>query len=167
MKKTLLVLGLAVLVLVPLRTSESAVRPLDMAGLAKEATLIVRGTVSAQSVHFQEDARGQLIVTDHKITVRELLKGRIADDARTLTLETEGGRVGQLICRSWEEPTVAKGEDVVLYLWPSQERPGVWRCYGAFQGKLTLLGGRLRESRDRSWEDYRAELRRHLDGRKK
>jgi hypothetical protein len=167
MKKIVLTLGLAALALLPLGQGDAAVRPLDVAGLAQGATLIIRGTVVSHDIHQQEDSRGTLIVTDHRIRVTETLKGRLPSNTGEIVLETEGGRIGQLICRSWEEPSVARGEDLVLYLAPSQERPGVMRCYGAFQGKLTLLDGRLREERDRRWEDYRAELLGHLKGRKK
>ncbi|MEZ6197504.1 MAG: hypothetical protein R3F20_17555 [Planctomycetota bacterium] len=168
MKRMMLAVAIAALALAPTpRSGEAAVIPLDLGQLTQAATIVVRGRIERSDVHFQDDARGDLIVTDHRIVVSEVLKGSLPDGERSLRLEIEGGRIGQLVCRSWEEPIVATGEEVVLFLAPSQERTATWRSYGGFQGKMTLLDGKVREARDRAWTELRAEIVAHVRSEKR
>lgn len=160
--KSLLCLLACALATLPLGSEpgRGAVVALDLEALTHAAPLIVRGRVRGHEMRWSVDVRGEVIVTDHRVEVTEVLKGAATVGAE-LVLQTEGGAVGSVRMLASEEPTVQIGETVLLFLAPHPEAPGCFKSYGGFQGKYTILRERLREARDRDWTGFRAEILAH------
>lgn len=140
-------------------SAPGAVIPLTVADLARDASLIVRGSVAEKTTHWQADGRGRMIVADWSVDVDEVLKGALphADD-RVVQVECEGGTIGATTVFSCEEAGLAPAEDVVLFLVPHPERPGFYRTYGWFQGKYSIVGGMVREALNTPYSEFKRQV---------
>lgn len=148
-------------------TGDAMVVPLDTQQLTEGAALVVHGAVVDQHVHYVDDERGQMIVTDYTVTVIETLYSAPgAQIPRQITVQVEGGQIGKVGMMNHEAPTITLGEQVALFLRPHHFTPDAWDVYGAFQGKLTILEGQVREANDVSWSDLRTEILGHAAEKK-
>ncbi|MEE9392582.1 MAG: hypothetical protein V3W41_08770 [Planctomycetota bacterium] len=149
--------------------SQAAVEAMDLKALSLRAPLIVKGTISSSRVQWARDQRGEMIVTNHVVQVSEVLKGSMTgSDESKLTLQCLGGSIGDMKMLTAAEPSVRAGESVVLFLMLEPEaNSGVYKTYGGFQGKYTLLGNRVREARNRDWTDFRSEVLSYIASKKK
>jgi hypothetical protein len=135
----------------------AAVLPLAIEDLSRAATIVVKARVRAADCTWRYDARGQSLVTDFEITVEDAVKGAVRPGAK-LMVECEGGTIGELRVRSCEEAQLEVGEEVVLFLMPHPTAAGRMKVYGWFQGKLSIVGGMVRESVSTTYAGLRARI---------
>lgn len=140
---------LVMLLLVP--SSGASVRRLEIQDLSRNATKIVVARVDSLSAAW-DDAK---IMTTVTITPSEVLKGSGVVAGEEMTFRIPGGTVGGISMHSGEAPVIRQGESVVLFL-----RPGVSDCdvYGWFQGKYTVIDGRIRELQNTTLDQFRATI---------
>jgi hypothetical protein len=95
---------------------------LDLPTRARGADSVVVGSVERVRAEYHRNEYGdQLIVTRTEVRVREVLKGNgKAGDA--LTVDVEGGTVGDITLRVSDMPTMVPGERAVFFL--SQNKQG-------------------------------------------
>jgi hypothetical protein len=136
--------------------SYAGVRPLTLADLCKNSTLIVHGTVASRHVRWE----GTTIVTDWTIRPFETLKGTAG---KSVNATVPGGHIGGITMHAGEAPRFRVGEEVVLFL-----RFGTGACdvYGWFRGKYTVIDGRIREKAGCTVVGFLAEIRKKLGTRK-
>lgn len=148
-------LRLSFLVLVPLLLAlpvRAAVVPeRSLSELAKDADLVVHGTVISRESRFDEGARAGRIVTDVSIRVKQAVAGR-ASAGEVVVLTTPGGEVGrrgQIVPGS---PRFETGEEVVVFLHAAvrtsrgDRRPVVSLAQGVFYvARDTVEGPRCRQ----------------------
>ncbi len=108
--------------------------------LARDATVIVLGTVEETRAHWSDDHR--IILTTVTLSVERALKG---GPRAAATLEVPGGRVGDQTLVASGAPVFARGERAVLFLAPAGD--------GSLPGSrpLALVGwsqGRMPVRRD-------------------
>ena len=111
---TLLLCLLAIPAVMPLSADSSA--NVDLPTRARGAALVVVGAVERVRSEYQRNEFGdRLIVSIAEVRVREVLKGTgSAGDA--LTIEVEGGTVDGMTLRVSDMPTMAPGEQTVLFV---------------------------------------------------
>ncbi len=117
---TLLLCLLAIPAVMPLAADSSA--NVDLPTRARGAALVVVGAVERVRAEYQRNEFGdRLIVSVAEVRVREVLKGTgSAGDA--LTIDVEGGTVDGITLRVSDMPTMAPGEQAVLFV--SKNRQG-------------------------------------------
>jgi hypothetical protein len=109
------VLGLVALVLASPTISASSGRVVDIPERAKGADTVVVGTILDVYSALQTNGHGdQLIVSRAVVLVEETLKGQSA--ATTISVDVEGGTVGDLTLRVSDMPAVATGERATFFL---------------------------------------------------
>jgi hypothetical protein len=110
--------------------------PPDVAKQAKAAQRVVVATISEVHTSFARNEHGdQLIMSRLVLDVAETLKG---PDATLLSVDIEGGTVGELTLRVSDMPQVERGERAVFFLdrsGPDQHLP-----HGRGLGVLKLDG---------------------------
>lgn len=111
----------------------SLVEALDLETLVAEADQVVVARVLALDSHF--DDRGQ-IVTDVSMQVEESVKGDTAPGA-AITVQRQGGKVGDIGMRVSGEPSFVVGEVIVLFA--ARSTAGVLRAIGMSQGALRVF----------------------------
>jgi len=123
------------LVALPATRSYASVVPMDLEAMVSSANSIVEVRVTGSSAHAGKDVtsgeRGD-IVTDTKVHVTKVLKGRKSGD---LTLTQPGGVLGDRELVFSDLPTFAPGERCLLFL---NAEGGV---VGGYQGKLPIVDG--------------------------
>lgn len=112
-----------------------AMIPLTVEDLARNATLVIAGTV--EDVTSYPPGSGGIIYSEATVRVRGTVVGATA--AEYVKVRYMGGEHGALAFVVMEEPTFNAGEDVVLFLAPVAE--GVYKCPDGVQGKLLVLDG--------------------------
>lgn len=106
---------------------------IDGEDLAKEAKIIVQGEVkSIRSYKGIND----VIYTRASVSVSDVFKGKIAK--KNITVEYRGGEVGDLGLSIEDEPTLEKGEQVLLFLTNSFWRKNIYYIVGGISGKHTI-----------------------------
>lgn len=155
MRRFVFVLVAVVLVTagVPTDDAGAAVRPLSLSDLVAGADLCVRGVVVEATPAWTPDHG--MIHTTVEINLVETLMG---DPGDVLEVRVPGGDLDGISIRNGEAPAFAVGEDVVVFLRADPEAPGQYRTYGWFQGKLTLLGGMVREMQATTWTALRSDI---------
>ena len=90
-------------------------------------------------VKSQWNETGDEIVTRADVAVKEIIRGGLNNE-KQLTVEYEGGEVGDMGLRVSDSPTLKKGENVVLFLKPFKEtKTGLVRkIVGKAQGKYAI-----------------------------
>ena len=136
----------------PAPSAEASVVPMDLPDLVAGASLCVRGQVVDATSRWSSD--GGMIHTTYRIQTIETLFG---SERSVVEIRVPGGDLDGIRIRNSEAPTFAVGEEVVVFANPEAGEP-TWRTYGCFQGKLTLLGGMVRERVDVSYDLLRAEI---------
>ena len=162
--KYLSVLALMSLLVLPLEppAGHAAVKPWDVSDLTRFSTLVVRGRVASAQSHWSVNPLGEMIVTDWRVDVTEVIDGAVRG-RESITVQTIGGRVGDIVMRTGEDAKIAVGEDVVMFLDPHPHAEGAYWIPGWFQGKFTVLDDRVREATDRTYVDFRAEILGHVE----
>jgi hypothetical protein len=162
--RSLVILGATaalLLFLMSLPRTQAAVKTVSLEELTVRSTMVVKGRVLSSETHWIHNAHSHTIVTDYNVAIEEVLKSDQAEGPKTITLRCVGGRVGNTMVFTAVEPEVRKDESVVLFLWPDPEvgkGEGIYKTYGGFQGKFSLLGDRVRERSESSWADLRSEV---------
>ena len=101
--------------------------------LAQDAKMIIQGEI--RSVRSYKGING-VIYTRASVMVREVVKGK--NIKKNITVEYEGGEVGDIGVRVEDEPTLEKGEQVLLFLITSFWRKNVYYIVGGVLGKYAI-----------------------------
>ena len=101
--------------------------------LAQDAKVIVQGEV--RSVKSYKGING-VIYTRASVMVSDIIKGK--NIKKNITVEYEGGEVGDIGVRVEDEPTLKKGEQVILFLTNSFWRKNVYYIVGGVLGKYAI-----------------------------
>ena len=89
----------------------------DVQSRAKSAERVVVGAVeSVQPVYDRNDFGDQLIVSRAWVRVREVMKGSDLNVGQKLEVDVEGGTIGGITLQVSDMPSVAAGEDAILFL---------------------------------------------------
>ena len=135
MNKNIIAIAFLFLALVFFSPAKSFALMADIgtAELAKEAKIIVHGEVKSVKSY-----RGinNIIYTRASVSVSDVFKGKIAK--KNITVEYEGGEVGNIGMSVEDEPTLEKGEQVLLFLTNSFWRKNVYYIVGGISGKYTI-----------------------------
>jgi len=103
------------------------------AELAQDAKVIVQGEV--RSVKSYKGING-VIYTRASVVVNDVIKGK--NIKKNITVEYEGGEVGDVGVFVEDEPTLEKGEQVLLFLTNSFWRKNVYYIVGGVLGKYAI-----------------------------
>jgi len=109
--------------------------PLTTEELVAHATLVIVGSVD-EVTSYPADANG-VIYSEAKVRVRDTAVGAVA--AEYVAVRCMGGESGGLAFVVTTEPTFQVGEEVVLFLTPTEG--GAYRCADGVQGKLSVVDG--------------------------
>ena len=101
--------------------------------LAQNAKIIVQGEV--KSVRSYKGING-VIYTRASVLVSDVIKGK--NIKKNITVEYEGGEVGDVGVRVEDEPSLEKGERVLLFLTNSFWRKNVYYIVGGVLGKYAI-----------------------------
>ena len=111
---TLLLCLLVIPAVMPLSAESGA--NVDLPTRARGAALVVVGEVERVRAEYQRNEFGdRLIVSVAEVRVREVLKGT-ANAGDALTIDVEGGTVDGITLRVSDMPTMAPGEQAVLFV---------------------------------------------------
>ncbi len=98
----------------PEMASASLVLAMELPEITATADAIVVAKVVA--MHSRLEAGGKAILTETQLQVQEAWKGKLAGDARTITVLQPGGVVGDIEMRVHGLPVFRQGEEAVLFL---------------------------------------------------
>ena len=101
--------------------------------LSQDAKVIIQGEV--KSVRSYKGING-VIYTRASVVVNDVIKGK--NIKKNITVEYEGGEVGDVGVRVEDEPTLEKGEQVLLFLTNSFWRKNVYYIVGGVLGKYAI-----------------------------
>jgi hypothetical protein len=88
----------------------------DLATRARGAERVVVASVLRVQPSYQRNEFGdELIVSNATLRVREVLKGDAAP-GETLSIDVEGGTVGEITLRVSDMPSLAAGEEAVFFM---------------------------------------------------
>ena len=128
-----------------LRLSAESAVPVDLPTRARGAARVVVGSVERVRPEYQRNEFGdEIIVSVAEVRVRDVLKGtgRVGD---AMTIDVEGGTVGDITLRVSDMPTVRAGEEAVFFMARNSQGRNVPYLRG--QGILKLDdSGRVRGS---------------------
>ena len=105
----------------------------NAAELAQDAKIIVQGEV--KSVRSYKGING-VIYTRASVLVSDVIKGK--NIKKNITVEYEGGEVGDIGVWVEDEPSLGKGEQVLLFLTNSFWRKNVYYIVGGVLGKYAI-----------------------------
>ncbi|HYC77396.1 MAG TPA: hypothetical protein VEI02_07190 [Planctomycetota bacterium] len=128
----------------------TSVRPMSLEELVRGSECVVLADV--ESVSSQWDAEGRMIYTYVTLKVAECWKGA---PAQTVVVRVPGGQVGDVRVRVSESPVFLAGERVAAFL---RSRNGATEVTGWFRGKLTVTGSEVREMRNKTLGQLRADV---------
>ncbi len=97
--------------------------------LIRKSTEIVEGKVVASG----STMRGMLVYTTYRIQIKETMKGGVAGQ---IEVAVPGGRHGATIQTFAGSPTLAEGQNYLLFLWTS--RGGLTQVIGLSQGLFRI-----------------------------
>lgn len=109
---------------------------LSVEDLTGRSELVLSGQVRSVTAGWSDD--GKSIYTTAVVSVSEMIKGQAV--RREIEVEVPGGEVGDIGLRVSDEPAMATGEDVVLFL-KRGSRPGAadkYNLVGKGQGKYSI-----------------------------
>ena len=134
------VLALLVVCATVVTTSASTERPVDVGTRAKRAERIVVAVVEDVIPRFDVNEFGdRLIVSQAWVRVSETLKGTQAD---VLSVDVEGGTIGDLTLTVSDMPSLRKGDRAVFFL--DSNKAGANKPHDRGQGVLKVdAGGRV------------------------
>ena len=131
MKKLILSLALAALVVAALPATASTFVAMDRAEMARTSDAVVVGEVTAVHSSWNEDATA--IITEAFVKVDETIAGQAPG---VVIVRTFGGQVGAVMIEAHGFPTFDEGERVVLFL---EGAEGVARVVGYQQGQYRII----------------------------
>ena len=103
----------AVCLIVPNLFASSDGQPVDLTGRAKAAERIVVANVSDVHTSMTRNQHGDQLIVSHVILdVTETLKGA---KSNVLSVDVEGGTIGDLTLRVSDMPEIQKGERAVFF----------------------------------------------------
>lgn len=102
-------------------------------GLARESAAVVRGRVTA--AHAERSADGRRIFTTYDVRADAVLRGRTPKACRVIV---PGGVVGRVAQHVDGAPSLARGEEVVLFL--RREGADAFAVTALAQGKFSIDG---------------------------
>ncbi len=103
------------------------------AELAKEAKTIVQGEVKGVKSY---KGISDIIYTRATVLVSDVVKGKIAK--KNITVEYEGGEIGDIGMFVEDEPSLEKGERALLFLTNSFWRKNIYYIVGGVSGKYSI-----------------------------
>jgi hypothetical protein len=135
-KQRLLSLFAVFSILLPCSLSHATtVQRLGLEDLVKKAHTIVVGKVIGTRTYWSADRK--IILTDYTIEVGESLKGQAA---RSVSVTTVGGKIGDLELFVSGMPAFQPGENAVVFI----EQSGAYQTVvGLEQGKFTVSNGEV------------------------
>lgn len=137
MKRILLALVLATLLVGP---AAAVMVKLDTPTLSLGSNDVLVGRVV--SLESRWDYEEEYIYTYVTLAVDRSLKGVITD--RQIVLKVPGGEANGLILTVSDTPYFEKGQDVVVFV--TKNDTGTPEVFGGFQGKYTIVQGRVEEA---------------------
>lgn len=135
MKKLLVVF--AIFALVPVSyIAQAAMIGLSTEELTTESDLVVEGTVDQVNSYWSDD--GKRILSSATVAVDETVRGQA--NQNTVTVEYEGGEVGEIGMKVSDMEPFARGERVLLFLkfHRSSKAGDISRLVGMSQGKYAI-----------------------------
>ena len=105
--------------------------------VARASDAVLRGTVERSRTWKSED--GLRIYTTYEVRTRAVLRGQAPGVAKVVV---PGGALDGIRQRVDAAPTLAAGEDVIVFLHREEDR--TFGVTGLAQGKFTVAGGRAR-----------------------
>ena len=105
----------------------------NAAELAQDAKVIIQGEV--KSVRSYKGING-VIYTRASVVVNDVIKGK--NIKKNITVEYEGGEVGDVGVRVEDKPSLEKDEQVLLFLTNSFWRKNVYYIVGGVLGKYAI-----------------------------
>ena len=138
MKRILFVI-LCLCIMMPFISSQSSAIMIGMGTeeLTRESEVIIRGEVAEVKAQWSED--GKTIITRANIVITNIIKGETISNM--ITVEYEGGEIGEIGLRVSDVSPLNTGEDVILFLNKSAESRiigDVHNIVGKAQGKYTI-----------------------------
>lgn len=125
--------------------SLAVMRGLSTEELTRNSEAVVTGEVEDVESYWSED--GKTIFTSASILVSENIRGRVLQ--RRITIEYEGGEIGDIGLKVSDVVPLKKGEKVLLFLKSGKgKRDGiVYNIVGKAQGKYTIGNDRIARKR--------------------
>ena len=109
----------------------------DLAARARGAAQVVVASIEAvQPIYDVNEFGDTLIVSRASVRVQEVLKGDGLSVGQAIELDVEGGTVGDVTLHVSDMPTIASGEDAILFL--TRNRRGSFVPYDRGLGILKL-----------------------------
>lgn len=140
--------GVALLLLLGGAMAGASIRVMSLRDLTLESEQIIRATVVSMDAFREAPDRGS-IYTHVRLRPAEVLKGTGTREGGEITVRVLGGTVKGVRAVCHESPRFAPGEDVLVFL--TRESNGAVIVNGWFQGKYTIVDGKIRELRNETW----------------
>lgn len=104
--------------------------------LTRESKVVIRGEVAEVEAQWSED--GKTIITRASIIITDVFKGETSSNM--ITVEYEGGEVGEMGFRVSDVAPLKTGEEVILFLKSGKSKieGDVHKIVGKAQGKYTI-----------------------------
>ena len=146
MVKNYKVVFLAIIITLILpQISNGLIIELSLPNLVKTSDLIVRGYVVKTESHLGSlswDPNSRIILTKTTLQISESYKGISTKDE--ITIETEGGEIGETGLFVEDMPKFTPNEEVIVFL-GAQDSKGIRRVINLYNGKYTLSEGKILE----------------------
>lgn len=123
----------ALITIIPLSAFSTVVVSMTMEEMTRVAPVVVRGTVARVEPTWSEGHHS--IWTYSEIVVSEALKG---PSATSVLIKQPGGEIGQRAMSVAGSAQFSAGEDVVVFLEPAVDEPGVYVVLSMSAGKVML-----------------------------
>ena len=136
LRLALISLAFAIMTVGGIGSAVALMEALTISTLVKASTSIIRGEVVDTQAMWSES--GDAIVTRATIRVQNDFKRQVSEEL--VTVEYLGGEVGEIGMMVSDSPQMFAGEEVIIFLEPSEGFPDQQRFHvvGSAQGKFTL-----------------------------
>lgn len=137
--KRIFFISLSIFIVMPFLSSRSSAIMIGMGTeeLTRESGIVIRGKVAKVEALWSED--GKTIITRATIIITNILKGEAISNM--VTVEHEGGEIGEIGLRVSDVSPLNAGEDVILFLNKSAKSKiigDVHEIVGKAQGKYII-----------------------------
>ncbi|MBF0345108.1 MAG: hypothetical protein HQL06_12875 [Nitrospirae bacterium] len=114
--------------------------------LARASDVVLRGVV--EQTKSMWDAKAGTVITRANLKVTQVIRG--STNAKNVSFEFEGGTVGDLTLQLRDIASVAKGEDVIVFLKTKKDKSTekIFLIQGDKQGKYTVKNGVVSKETD-------------------
>ncbi len=138
MKKIYFVIQFLCIIMMHFLSSQSSAIMIGMGTeeLTNESALIVRGEVAEVETRWSADEK--TIITRASVIITDNIKGQTS--SKIITVEYEGGEIGDIGLRVSDISPLEMGEEVILFLNPAKSivEGDVYSIVGKAQGKYTV-----------------------------